>query len=111
MAAISTQVPNYDTGALTMTTVNASDDYECPTAVGQIGVFVRNASGGSVVCTLSGFTRTTDYGEVLPVPGPITITAGNCGFIPLHPQFDNGSSRVVISYSAQTSITAAAVRF
>lgn len=111
MAAISTQTPNYDTGALTMTTVNASDDYECPTAPNQIGVFVRNANAGSTVLTFSGFTGTTDYGETLPAPGPITILTGNCAFVPLHPQFNNGSGRVVISYSVTSSVTAAAVRF
>lgn len=111
MAAISTQTPNYDTGALTMTTVNASDDYECPTLPNQIGVFVKNQNAGSTVITFSGFTGVTDYGEVLPVPGPITVTTGNVAFIPLHPQFNNGSGRVVLSYSVQATVTAAAVRF
>lgn len=96
MASLSTQVMNYDTGAEpTLTNSTGTDDCECPTGPGQLFLYFKNTGGSTSVITFTGFTKLTAYGEVLPIPGPMTvpITTG-VQMIPLHPDYVNSSSRI-----------------
>lgn len=110
MTAFSTQVMTYDTGAITLTAVTATDDWECPTSPGGLFAVIRNAGASTDTIAFTSFAKTTGYGKVLPVPGPITVLAGGTAIIPLHPDYNNGSGRINVTHSFLTTVTCAIVQ-
>lgn len=116
MAAISTQTLNFATGAEpTFTAASASDDLECPSTAGQIFVVYKNTNAATRDIAIT-MAQTEVYGNTLPAPGTgnkytIGATTGVL-YIPLLPQYNNGSGRVTVTCTASAvNVTVAVVSF
>lgn len=116
MAAFTTQVLDTQTGAPpTFTASAASDDVECPDGPNQVFlVFKGGAGSNNIAITMA---KQTSYGETYPAPGsgsPSIYTLGAAAttllFIPLYPEYNNGSGRVTVTNSASSGVTMAVVR-
>jgi hypothetical protein len=114
MAAISTQVLNYDTAAVpALTAASASDDFECPNVPGSLFAVYRNTNAATRAVLIT-MAKLTGYGEILPAPGApgwtLAATTGEL-WIPLHPDYNNGSGRITITCSASgVNVTVGCVR-
>jgi hypothetical protein len=107
MATYTVITPDLDGEVYTLTAVAASDEFPND---GNTLLHVKNASGGSINVTITS-VQNCDQGVNHPVV--VAVGAGAEKFIgPFNPtRFNNPSTgRVTVGYSAQTSITAAAVR-
>ncbi len=109
MALLSIQVANPDTSLLNVafTAVNSGDTIVIPDD--RTFLLVKNGSGSPTTVTLA--TPGTIYGQPIPDPG-FVVAAGNTAVIPLLPgrYMDPAALIATITYSAVTTITAAAVR-
>lgn len=114
MAAISTQTMDYQAAAVpTLTAAAASDDVECPTMPGDMFLVYRNTNAATRTIAITP-AKNTDYGEAYPRPGaPDYTLAATTGelWIPLHPDYNNGSGRITVTCTpAVTNVTVACVK-
>lgn len=113
MTAFSTQTLDTQTGAPpTFSAVAASDDVECPVENGSMYLVFKGGAGSNTVgVTMS---KLTTYGETYPAPGAPGYTLGAAAttllFVPLYPDFNNGSGRVTVTNSAPSGVTMAVVK-
>lgn len=114
MAAFSTQALDTLTGAPpTFTAVAASDDVECPVQQGEMFlVFKGGAGSNNIAITMA---KLTAYGKTFTAPATGAVyTLGTASttllFIPLFPEFNNGSGRITVTNTAITGVTMAVVK-
>ena len=112
MAALTVQTIDPATGLVpSLTAVNSSDTFAND---GKTSLHVNNGSGSSVTATVTSVLTSSDdadLGQVALADVVFTIAAGARRILPyLKPaRFNNASGAVTVTYSATTTVTAAAV--
>lgn len=113
MTSFSTQTYDPALGAPpTFTAASASDDVECPTQGNTLVLMFKGGAGSDTITIVT--AKTTAYGRVYPAPGTGgTYTLGAAAttllFIPLYPDYNNGSGRITVTHSASSGVTMAVV--